>query len=114
MGAWPVPERFAGIDRWRALGRLLPRDVRERIFEPAFGDLVRSWLNTGRAASRLPFAMRAVGTYMGCVPIAIPRIFVRGGRLTRVGHATLWTAAVATAVVVVVLNLTGSYASPSG
>jgi hypothetical protein len=44
--AWPVPDRATGVERWRALGRLLPRDVRERIFEPAFGDLTYHWLTS--------------------------------------------------------------------
>jgi hypothetical protein len=86
-----VPDGRDAFSRWRALGRLLPREVRERIFEPAFSDLLYSWVTgTGTMNRRVPFAIRALGTYVGCVPVAVPRVFIRHGRLTRVGKATVW------------------------
>jgi hypothetical protein len=97
-----VPDgRSAG--RWRALGRLLPREVRERVFEPAFADLLRAWLTSSR--SGVPFPLRAVGTLLGCLPIAVPRLFVREGRLTRLGRASIVLVALLGVTVVVVSNL---------
>lgn len=87
------------ISRWRWLGRLLPRDVRERVFEPAFADLTYGWLTA--ADRRVPFGVRAVGTFMGCIRIAIPRVIVRHRRLTRVGKVVVWGGA---AIVLVILS----------
>ena len=39
--------------RWRLLGHLLPREVRERIFEPAFSDVLYRWLVRRRRLTRL-------------------------------------------------------------
>ena len=100
------------MEHWRALGRLLPRDVRERIFEPAFADLMYRWLRGAQARGRVPFAVHAMGTYAGCLPIAIPRLFVDGGRLTRLGRYSLWAVGVLTGVVLIVANLTQSYYTP--
>jgi hypothetical protein len=49
-------------ERWRVLGRLLPREVRERVFEPAFSDLLYAWLTRTAARPRVPFALRVMGT----------------------------------------------------
>ena len=99
--------------RWLALGRLLPRDVRERIFDPAFSDLMRAWLTASEGRRRLPFAVHAVGIYAGCFPIAIPRLFLDHGRLTRFGRASLVVIGVGATVALVVANLAEFYASYS-
>ena len=71
------------------LGRLLPREVRERVFDPAVADLVYDHLTTS-SPRRLPLLVRGVGTYVGCVPVAIPRLFfLPNGRLTRLGRLTI-------------------------
>ena len=98
-----------GPERWRALGRLLPHDVRERIFDPAFSDLMRAWLMASKGRRRLPFAVQAVGTYVGCFPIAIPRLFVHNGRLTRFGRVSLWAVGILATVTLVVANMVQSY-----
>ncbi len=95
------------VSRWRWLGRLSPRDVRERVFEPAFADLVYGWLTT--AERRVPFGVRAVGTFMGCACIAIPRVIVRDRRLTRVGKVVVWGGAAIVLVMLVVANMTQGY-----
>ena len=97
------------ISRWRRLGRLLPRDVRERVFEPAFADLTYGWLTA--ADPRVPFGIRAVGTFVGCARIAIPRVIVRDRRLTRVGKIVVWSGAAIVLLVWVVANLTDGYAT---
>ena len=105
-----MPDGASGVERWRALGRLLPSDVRERIFEPAFGDLTYHWL-TSDAGRRLPFGVRALSTYLGCFPVAIPRLFVRGGRLTGFGRVSVWAVAVLATVMLVLANFAETYAS---
>lgn len=94
---------------WRSLGRLLPTDVRERIFEPAFSDLLYAWITEVERERRVPFGVRAVGTYVGCFPIAVPLLFVRGGRLTRFGRITVWSTAVVSISLLVLLGLVRSY-----
>ena len=106
-----MPEYAQRPERWRALGRLLPHDVRERIFDPAFSDLVRAWITASDGRRRLPFAVQAVGTYVGCFPIAIPRLFVHNGRLTRFGRVSLWTVGLLATVALVLANIVQSYAS---
>ena len=101
----------AGAERWRALGRLLPRDVRERIFEPAFGDLMHHWLTTSGKSSRLPFSVRALSTFLACCSVAIPRLFVRGGRLTGFGRASAWAVAIVATITLVLANVAQTYAT---
>ena len=95
------------VSRWRWLGRLLPRDVRERVFEPAFADLTYGWLTA--ADGRVPFGVRAFGTFLGCARIAIPRVVVRDRRLTRFGKVVVWGGAVIVLLMLVVANLTEGY-----
>ena len=106
-----MPERSVPAERWRALGRLLPGEVRERIFDPAFSDLVYAWLKGADERRRIPFGLHAIGMYMGCFPIAIPRLFVNGGRLTRFGRYSLWAVGVLVSLALVVANVAQSYAS---
>lgn len=105
--------REGGVERWRLLGRLLPREIRERIFEPAFGDLMYTWLKSTEGTRRLPFGAHAMGTYVGCFSIALPRLFMRSGRLTRLGRFSLWAVGCLTTLVLVVANWAQSYASYS-
>ena len=108
---WRVREYTWGPERWRALGRLLPQNVRERIFDPAFSDLLRAWLMASKGRRRFPFAVQAVGTYVGCFPIAIPRLFVHNGRLTRFGRVSLWAVGILATVTLVVANMARLYAT---
>ncbi len=103
-----MPDLDLRFARWRRLGRLLPREVRERVFEPEFGDLVHHRL-TRRARSRVPFGLLALGTLLGCAPIAIPRLFVRRGRMTRLGRVTAWSAAVLGSLALAWVNVMKDY-----
>ena len=105
-----MSDRERGVERWRALGRLLPRDVRERIFEPVFGDLTYHWLTSG-SDRRVPFGVQALSTFLGCFPVVIPRLFVKGGRLTGFGRASVWAVAVLATVMLVLSNFAETYAS---
>jgi len=96
------------------LGRLLPREIRVRVFEPALSDLIYRWASAPAIGRRVPFGLQALGTYVGCFPLAIPRIFVREGRLTRFGHAALWGSVVFAGFVLVVSTLAQSYGTYGG
>ncbi len=99
-----------GVGRWRLLGRLLPAEIRERIFEPAFGDLLRSHLAPGRGARRtLPFPVHVAGTFLGCVGIALPHLIVRRGKLTRLARVGLSVVAMAAVVLLVLVRMAGKY-----
>ncbi len=109
-----MPERSPRFERWRALGRLLPREIRERVFDPAFTDLMRAWLLRGSGAGAAPFWLAAARTYLGCVPIAVPHFFVRRGRLTRLGRAAVWAASGLTVAWLVLVRLSTTYANTGG
>lgn len=106
-----MPERPPRFERWRLLGRLLPAEVRERVFDPAFSDLLRAWLTRRPDAESPPFGLQAFGTYVGCVPFAIPRLFVRRGHLTRFGKIAVWISIVLILVWIVLPRTTGWYAA---
>ena len=99
----------SAVSRWRWLGRLLLRDVRERVFEPAFADLTYGWLTA--ADRRVPFGVHAVGTFAGCVRIEIPRVIVRHRRLTRLRKVVVWGGAGIVLIILVLANLTEGYAA---
>ena len=103
-----MPESGPRFERWRRLGRLLPSDVRERVFEPAFGDLLHGWLTRTRRR-RTPFGLHALGMLVGCAPIAVPRWFVRDGRLTRFGRVMVWSGAAITSVALILQAAMQSY-----
>ena len=97
-----APRRSWGTyARWHALGRLLPASVRERVFEPAFADLLRDSLEHSAGARTAPFAVRALGTYLGCVPPSVVRLFVVSGKLTRLARVMGVAVVVSVAVGVV-------------
>jgi hypothetical protein len=97
------------LEGWRWLGRLLPADIRERVFEPALGDLQRAWLTGGSRPASLPFGVYALGTYLGCVPGAVPLLFVRRGRLTRLGRTALWSATALALALAWITYVSGTY-----
>lgn len=111
---WRVRRRGAGLERWRALGRLLPREIRERVFDPAFSDLLRTWVKGRGSAGALPFGLHALGTFVGCVPIAVPRLFIDRGRLTRLGRVSLISVGLIVLVVLVMNSVYDAYASAGG
>ena len=95
------------------LGRLLPKDVRVRIFEPAYEDMLYNWLSSP-SRSRRRLELDALTTWMACVPIAVPRSIVRDGRLTRAGRTLVWGGVAAVLLVLLVANLADVYASYDG
>jgi hypothetical protein len=69
----------------RALARLLPRDFRERVFEPALADLRRDSLR------RTPWRQRCAQLLFAveCLRLGAARHVWHRGRFTRLGTAVL-------------------------
>jgi hypothetical protein len=106
-----VSRSQVSFERWRSLGRLLPADVRERLFDPAFADLTHAWLTaTEKPTSGIPFGLRVLVTYMGCLSISVPRLFYRRRRLTRLSRVAVWALSVLAVVAAVVMRMTEVYA----
>jgi hypothetical protein len=82
--------------------------VRERVFEPAFYDLLRARLVGGPdpAAGATRFGAAVLGTWLRCLPIALPALVVRRRRLTRLGKWAVATATVAAIVVLILVTQT--------
>lgn len=95
--------------RWRGLGRYLPKEVRERVYDPAFTDLLYRWLTSGEDSKRIPFGVYAIGTVLGCIPIAVPRLFFRRGALTRLSRVVLASAATLLLALFLLSRFTGGY-----
>ncbi len=85
--------------------------MRERIFEPAFGDLMHHRLTTSGESSRLPFSVRALSTFLAYRPVAMPWLFVRGGRLTGFGRTSVWAVAIVATITLVLANVAQTYAT---
>ena len=79
-----MPRLPNDTSRWLVLGRLLPRRVRERIFEPAFHDLLRRAIESRRDHSGW-FAVGAVGVFAGSFAIAVRRLLLTRGVLVLAG-----------------------------
>ncbi len=62
---------------WAALGRLLPREVRERVYEPACYEHLRNQLEAGRAGD---VGFYAVSAFMSTAARNLPRVWSTGGR----------------------------------
>lgn len=82
-----------GRSHWffRAFARILPKEFRERVFEPAWTDiLLDEHQSGGRPAS---FRARSV-LFFECLRLGIPQIVWQHGRPTRLGLRGLVAAVV--------------------
>ena len=94
--------------RWGNLGRLLPRGVRERIFEPAYHDLFADG-----AHRRSGFAWRVLLMTVDCARVGVTSLLVRRGRPTRAGWALLVLGTLAAALGAIA-GMAGNYHQPPG
>jgi hypothetical protein len=78
-----VPERAPW---WAILGTLLPRDVRERVYEPACYERLRDRLEAGHHGG---LGLYPVGAFMGTAGRNLPRIWFEGRCLTGLGKAAV-------------------------
>jgi hypothetical protein len=74
----------------RALGRLLPSRIRERIFEPAVDDLLSAHHSEHRSAPHPAWVIaRILLLYAETLRVGAVSALIREGRLTRFGRAAL-------------------------
>lgn len=79
---------------WCRLGRLLPRDVRERVYEPACYERLRRGLEgRGRRAAWIP--LYALAAFVAVAGFNLPWVLFDGRRLSGLGKATLVVGALA-------------------
>jgi len=100
--------RRSGIPRaWTQIGRLLPRSVRDLVFEPACLEL---WLrharatSCGRRASRFKLWMMFSATFIAVGWYGVPRYIVNGGQVTKFGRV-LKNSAISVCVILLLLLL---------
>ena len=92
---------------WTRLGRLLPRSIRELVFEPACLEL---WLRHARdidpdsRVSRLKLSLTFSAYFFAVGWHGLPRYIVEDGQVTRLGRA-LKTSTILLGVVLLVLLL---------
>ena len=115
-----MSERPRPPSRWFALGALLPTEVRRRLFEPAYYDLMREEL-VERKGKRSGWALgrHAVWLLLASSCLGVVFLLRDRERRRRLAVGLAWTAVVATLIMAVLLhewigfiasNLTGSSA----
>lgn len=102
----------ATFHRWKGLGRLLPRSVRRRYFEPAYHDLIADMVERGRSLTGPYLPSRVVLMALDCARVSASNSLVRDRRPTRV----TWTLLVGVSLCLIGLRmaaLIGGYADAS-
>ncbi len=95
---------------WCRLGRLLPRDVRERVYEPACYERLRRGLEgRGRRATWIP--LYALAAFVAIAGFNLPWVFFDGRRLSGLGKATLVAGVVVSTLVYAAAMVRYSYAA---
>ena len=79
---------------WTSLGHLLPREVRERVYEPACYERLREVL-AGRSPSRAGVGVYAIHVFLGTAGRNLPRIWFDGRRLSGLGRVAIGLGVVA-------------------
>ena len=65
--------------------RILPREFRERVVEPAYNDLLAEEVAVSRGGKNVPVPYRAwsrIGLVLSCFGVGLPRFFWNAGRPT--------------------------------
>ena len=99
--------REAARPLWRAIGSLLPADVRERVFEPACYERLRRGLEQDRSA--VPMTAYALAALVGVAGFNFPRVLFDGRRLSRLGKLVLAGGLVTLAAVWLIVMARYSY-----
>jgi hypothetical protein len=94
-----LPTKARGrLTRWFA--RLLPREFRQRVFEPSLSDLEldeleeQPQLGASHGGFRWRRAARRMAFWGACIRVGVPLLFWRNGRLTRLSTMLIIGAAV--------------------
>lgn len=103
-----MPEA-ARVPWWRSLGRLLPGDVRERVFEPACYEHLRRRLEGGGQTTWVP--VYALTAFFAIAGLNLPWVFFDGRRLSGLGKATLVAGVIAVTVVYALAMISYAYAA---
>ncbi len=93
-----------GPRSWRWLGKLLPRSLRELVYEPLCDDLWREHVERA-AGGRLGLRpwLQLIGYFVATATYSLPRYFSEGGHLTKLGRAAAVVGVGATLFMVVML-----------
>lgn len=70
---------------WTLLGRLLPREVRERVYEPACYERLSAMLES-RSPARVGVGIYAINVFLGTAGRNLPRIWFDGRCLSGLGR----------------------------
>ena len=86
-----MPDRGGSPDWWFALGRLLPGEVRRRLFEPACYDLARERLTQRRNRSaEWRFTLRAMGVLVASSWCGAQLLLLDRRRMLKVARVLGW------------------------
>jgi len=88
-------------DWWTRFGKVLPKGVRERVYEPALADLRLERFESEAGTESVPFGLSALMTLLGCLPIALHWSVTRPGTLSRRSRIVLVSAVVVVSLVVI-------------
>jgi len=76
---------------WTWLGRLFPREVRERVFEPACYERLRDRLEDRRSALGPGVGLYAINAFLGTAGRNLPRIWFENRGLSGIGRLAVGT-----------------------
>ena len=71
---------------WRWIGRLLPRSLRDLMYEPMCDDLWRAHVTGPFVGGGFGLWIRFVGCFGASMAYSLPRYFVERGRVTLLGR----------------------------
>lgn len=90
-------------ESWSRIGLLLPRSLRELMYEPLCDDIWRAHVTATARAGRVGLWIRFLGCFAAAVGYSLPRYFVERNRVTAIGKVTLVVASGFTLIAVVTL-----------
>ncbi len=90
--------------RWFGIGSLLPAEVRQRLFEPAYYDLVREELAERKGARGWPFGLRAVWLLLASSAQGVVFFLQDRQRRRKFAIGLAWTAGIITVIMALLLR----------
>ena len=89
---------------WRRIGLLLPKSLRDLMYEPMCDDLWRAHVTASVRGGRLGLWLRFFGCFTASVGYSLPRYFVERDRVTALGKAAYVLATGVTLLALVLLT----------
>ena len=96
----------SGVQAWLRFGRFLPRQIRERVYEPACRDAYIEAAGEGRGESR-PWTL--IGMALDSLRVGFPFLFIHRRRLTRMGRLTLAAVFVVLVLLTAIMRTASTY-----